>query len=311
MRRLKRLWQQSTLNKIIIIGMIAFLLLAIGGYSGSWFFSWTGFGDYTKPPGVDERGKTLWDWMQLLIIPAVLAAGVWWLQRTERKTEQKIADERSREATLQAYLDQMTELLLEKDLRNSEQSNEVRTVARVRTLTTLDQLDGLRKATLLRFLHETQLIAKPNPIIDLQNANLSNVILTEFVLDETDLSDVNLRSAMLQLLSLRGANLSGASLSKAYLFNIRLAEANLQYADLVGATLFFVDLRLANLHGAKFMGKDPEAITFADLERRPPVAAKLIEVDLRGARYNRQTKWPKGFDPVDAGAILDEPAERN
>jgi hypothetical protein len=28
---------------------------------------WTGFSDYTDPTGKFQRGKTLWDWMQLLI----------------------------------------------------------------------------------------------------------------------------------------------------------------------------------------------------------------------------------------------------
>lgn len=73
-KRLKQLWQHSTLNKVIILGLLAFVLLLAAGYSQLRVFSWVGFGDYTKPRGVDERGKTLWDWLELLVIPAVLAA---------------------------------------------------------------------------------------------------------------------------------------------------------------------------------------------------------------------------------------------
>jgi hypothetical protein len=95
MQKLKQFWQQSAGNRIITILIIAFLVSAIGGYTQSWFFSWTGFGDYTKPAGVDERGKTLWDWLDLLIIPIVLAGGVYWLNKQERETERKIAEQRA------------------------------------------------------------------------------------------------------------------------------------------------------------------------------------------------------------------------
>src|SRR6185436_681231 len=60
--------------------------------------------------------KTLWDWMELLIIPLILAVGAFFLNRSERKTEREIAKDRQQEQALQSYFDQMTELLLEKDL---------------------------------------------------------------------------------------------------------------------------------------------------------------------------------------------------
>src|SRR5438270_2744173 len=79
-------------------------------------------------PGL--RGKTLWDWMQLLIIPAVLAVGGYLFNystsRNERnaadkhnQTEREIAQDNQCEAALQDYIDNMTELLLEKNLRKS------------------------------------------------------------------------------------------------------------------------------------------------------------------------------------------------
>ena len=72
-------------------------------------------------PGL--RGKTLWDWLQLLIIPAVLAVGGYifnyTISRNERnaadqrnQTEREIAQDNQREAALQEYIDKMSELLL-------------------------------------------------------------------------------------------------------------------------------------------------------------------------------------------------------
>ena len=39
--------------------------------------------------------KTHWDWMELLIIPLVLADGAIFLQRSERAVERRIAEERT------------------------------------------------------------------------------------------------------------------------------------------------------------------------------------------------------------------------
>ena len=75
-----------------------------------------------------QPGKTLWDWMQLLIIPAVLAAAGYvinlTISRSEQeattqraKTERDIAEDNQREAALKEFIDKMAELLLEKKLR--------------------------------------------------------------------------------------------------------------------------------------------------------------------------------------------------
>src|SRR2546427_371972 len=71
-------------------------------------------------PGLS--GKNLWDWLQLLIIPAVLAVGgylfTYTMSRndraaTEKRTqaERDIAQDNQHEAALQAYIDKISELL--------------------------------------------------------------------------------------------------------------------------------------------------------------------------------------------------------
>src|SRR3982074_1178400 len=67
----------------------------------------TGFDGYNKittsrtigrPPTITEEyqpGKSLWDWMSLLIIPAILALVGFFFTRTERKNEQAIAQQRA------------------------------------------------------------------------------------------------------------------------------------------------------------------------------------------------------------------------
>jgi 1,4-dihydroxy-2-naphthoate octaprenyltransferase len=64
---------------------------------------------------------------------------------------------------LQAYLDQMSALMLHNNLRDSEEDSEARRLARARTLTVLGRLGPDRKRTVVRFLYESALdsIRKP------------------------------------------------------------------------------------------------------------------------------------------------------
>jgi hypothetical protein len=125
-------------------------------------------------------GKTVWDWLRLLIVPIMLSlitvAFTW--QQNERQqriegnrakqaqkienqraeAERELAQQRAQDETLQAYLDQMGSLLLERDLRESEEDSDVRRLTRARTLVVLDVLGSARQNRVLRFLEETELI---------------------------------------------------------------------------------------------------------------------------------------------------------
>jgi hypothetical protein len=119
---------------------------------GSAALGWTGF-----------RGKTLWDVLQLLIVPFALAViGILFtiqqnarqeqIENQRAKVDREIEDTRAEQALLQSYLDQMGALLLDRNLRAADEDSNVRNVARARTLTTLAALnDPRRKQKALRF----------------------------------------------------------------------------------------------------------------------------------------------------------------
>src|SRR5687768_11001271 len=113
----------------VAIGLVVFgfvlLQFILAAYSSA--VTWTGFTDYTSPNGDFVRGKTLWDWMELLIIPFFLAGGVFFLNRAERINEREIATDRQHEAALQSYLDRMADLLV-KDHLLTTKSEDVRNV---------------------------------------------------------------------------------------------------------------------------------------------------------------------------------------
>ena len=173
--------------------------------------------------------KPLWAWLNLLIIPVVLAIGGYWFTSSQNRATQAAAERRAQDDALQAYFDQLGQLLLDKDqpLQRSEESSAVRTLARARTLAVLRGLDGNRRGTVVQFLYESRLIDKDSCVVDLTGAVLARAILTEF-----DLKGANLRGTHLARATLTRAKLSGADLSNAKLFG-----ADLQYAKLNGANL--------------------------------------------------------------------------
>jgi hypothetical protein len=187
------------------------------------------------------------------------------------QTEREIALDSQREAALQAYINKMSELLIQQELCRSNPDAEARIVARVLTLTVLPRLDGERKARVLQLLYESKLIGKDNKIVDLSGAdftgayligtNLHEAFLGGAILDEADLGGANLTGADLHEANLTGADLTGADLRGAYLCG----------AGLIGAHLNGTYLNEANLRGAYLTG--------ADL-----TGAYLLEANLRFAK---------------------------
>jgi Pentapeptide repeats (8 copies) len=171
------------------------------------------------------RGKTAWDWLDLMIVPVMLAlfAGVFttvqlfWQTANEEARQQALADQTAQlrriieesqvqQTALQSYLDLMSDPLLNHDLRDAQPGSDVVAIAQAQTLTTLRQMDPQGKRTLALFLLDARLIQAPRgtePVIDLAEADLSNA----------DLSDANLEGADLGRADLSGADLAGAELS--------------------------------------------------------------------------------------------------
>src|SRR5215218_202508 len=191
---------QFTRNQVIatiVIVTLAMQTTIVGGYALKW--SWTGFAK-----------QTLWDWLDLLIVPIVLALGGYLFNISENRrtmriaanteearrkrdreaqaaqrereleaqaaqrerelevenqraeTDRQIAAQSRQDGMLQAYIDQIGQLLLDKDrpllnattaieVRPETDGDEVRTLARARTLTVLPSLDGERKGSVLQF----------------------------------------------------------------------------------------------------------------------------------------------------------------
>ena len=220
----------------MLFALLAFIFAA-------YRFGWAGTG---------FLNKTLWDWLQLLIIPVVLAIVALLFNRANSRTEQQIALDKQREELFQTYLDRMSDLLLKEGLRSSALNAEVRNVARVRTITILFQLDARRIEFVFAFLRESGLMSATSTVsvVSLSEANLRRVNLSRANLYRADFRNVILFRA-----DLRDANLIEANLSQAILRKANLSQAQLREADLTGA-----DLSLANLRGAEVTPEQLETV---------------------------------------------------
>lgn len=293
MARFRIWWLKNERLIIIIVVVIIVVLIAFAFLVYIFGWNWTGInGGYSKitttrtTHGVITTTeqlftKTLWDWLQLLIIPLALAIIAILFNRAERKNEQRIASDNQQEAALQEYIKEMSELLLHENLRESQPGDEVRTIARVRTLTVLRRLDTKRKGSLLMFLYESNLIVKikGSSVLPMGGADLSGVDLPN-----VDLALANLGSTNLSRANLCGASLNGATLSNTNLSNANLSEANMSIVSTPGeeeiAEIFKVNLRGANLSGA-------------NLRNAYMSNSILAEADLSGANLSAATVTPE------------------
>ena len=240
-------------------------------------WDWTGFG-----------GKTGWDWLELLVVPLVLAAGAFWFnseqsarqQETEeyRAERQVAADElRAQEERLQAYLENMAKLLIDEGLLDSQEDDETRFLARARTLAVLREADEDQKRIVISFLAESGIAGSrggADPVVSLANANLAGADLAQVdYLEGADLTEAELSNASI-MKELDGANLTRAQLDGADLTDVLLRRAYLNDANLLNANLKRANLREANLEDADLTGAD---LSEANLEGATGVIVEDLE----------------------------------
>jgi uncharacterized protein YjbI with pentapeptide repeats len=147
----------------------------------------------------------------------------------------------------------------------------------------------------------------------LRAADLNRVDLEGADLGDADLSDACLDFANFKTAVLDGANLSRASMAFAKLEDAHLRSADLSSAHGQGASFARADLTRADLSSAKLVGASFEdaALSSADLRGADLSGASLLRTDLRGAHYDRDTRFPDGFDLGPAGLVFSPEARLN
>lgn len=127
----------------------------------------------------------------------------------------------------------------------------------------------------------------------LAGANFNGAILSGANLRDADLTGADLRLARLEFPTVSHtdfskAQLTGVDLSHVYLQDSRFRGADMRDLRGIGSCAT-VDFRGADVRGANLMG-------FKEGSSTP--------CKWRGAKYDRATKWPQGFDPSAVEAVL-------
>ncbi len=200
--------------------------------------------------------RVSWNWLQFLVLLVLLGAGLLWLgiqQRQElqelsqeqRETALATASEQRQNTLLNNYTDAISNMLLHDNLLHAGVEDVAKRVTDARTQEVLRSLDALHKASVLRFLYQTNLINNDYHIV-----RMAQVDLREARLAQIDLRDTYLVGANMYEVDLRSAILSDATLTFVDFSNANLEGANLQAADMHNVNLTGADLTRANLKDA-------------------------------------------------------------
>lgn len=300
-------WQTDTVRlSVLTIGFIAAVILLYQA-------NWSGL-----------QGKNVWDWLELIIVPLVLAGGGLLLQRIEdRRTAREEAHEKQQardnlmDSIFQSYLDDMSDLMINHQLQTnldivtahrdkeqtisstdnelekpSDESLAATTVeaAKLAEATAVVTVARARTVTVLKSLDVTRrnllsnFLRETALVTGKRGTLLTHVDLSEMDLSKTDFYNFNFTGSLFYR-----TNLSDANLLKTNLMNAYLHRANLRYAGFSGTNLRQACLHLAQLEHAHF-----ENVQFDDKTVLPDGEIIAWDIDYGAATYTKY--WSKDTD---------------
>ncbi|MBD2308628.1 pentapeptide repeat-containing protein [Chroococcidiopsis sp. FACHB-1243] len=243
-----------------VLGLVAGRIMAF-----LYKFKWSGFQD-----------KQLWDWMQLLILPILVATGSFLIGNQVDRREAKQTDLRKQQEILRLYFDQMktytdrpyvrsllrklteirgeivfTDRQLEEIEKIQINANPDLQTVKSLTYTILKELDSERKSQVFRYLYDIGLIRLEIPSTgnkkigekEVKCTRPSRTVGNKYVFE----SAIQLENA-----NFEGVDLSKRNLTKANFCKMRLNQANLSESNLTLANINGADLTRVNLDWAKF-----------------------------------------------------------
>lgn len=232
------------------LGAIALLL--IGLILISWFM----------PRWLGVEGKTLWDWVSLLLVPSMVGFGTALISFTQYQSEQ----ERAREVAVQQFIDRVSQWTIAPPA--DAPAEKVGTVLRAQTMTILRMVEGKRAGQVVGFLAELNLLQQLD--LEFEALELAGADLKALDLRGIDFEESSLRGAELERSDLGGADLSRSDLSGADLKAANLNGASLEAAELKDAELDHADLRGADLRGARGLTDKQLSLACLDQSSRLP-----------------------------------------
>lgn len=221
---------------------------------------------YDPPTEFGLTDRTLWDFLEIIIVPAIAAYVVgnftlfinyWQQQNTkalaerEEKAQEALAESEAKaqrqdqlERRLQDYISEMQALILDRNLKGSKTPK----------LLIYERKTGVSQVSNAVIDDNVRQIARTRTFSTIKSLDVSrNLILFTF-LQEAGLlkpqQDTGEPIVDLSHINLRGIDLTRVNLSETKLVDANLTSANMQGADLRNTSLIDTSLRHANLSNA-------------------------------------------------------------
>lgn len=233
-----------------VILLVAFIVVA------SWRgWRWTGF-----------KGKSLWDWLKLLIIPGGLAVVVFLLNASQSHRSDQVEADRLEATVLNEYFQQMSDLMLNRKLTAATgEDDPVAQMATALTLSALGRLNHRRKALVLQFVDRANLISADHSPVDLDGVDFHEIDASRLrfthrmVLEDVDLTGADFSKAAI-----------GGAAKPSYLSG-RFGDAKFQDAWLKVTFKAGTNLRGARFSNTHFIGSAPPGCLAGVVYERMPV----------------------------------------
>lgn len=264
------------------------VLLALVGFGIYWGYTapWTGFAQTGIPdPNSALPAKRLWDWLELLIVPIVIAIIGTIIGNIQKNSEFRAADEKEKREILQDYYDSILNIILDGKLKKTEaqidpaNENPIQVVIRSKTTTTLEVLDDERKKSVLQFIARAKLINRMNPMILLDELTLNQVNFQQIELISVNLSGIEMEQAQLKNAQIFDADLSTANLSAA-----RLLDSRFSYSIFQKTRLAQVNAKNCEFDNCQFLEArlDDARFSNCNFQRANFSGAVLQKVNFKG-----------------------------
>lgn len=207
---------------------------------------WMGFIENTS----DEiKIKTLWDWLDLLIVPTSIGIIGWIYKDYEKKKEEKKQIENTNNEIFNNYIKNISELILKNNLLESNKN--AANLARTLTIVALENLDGERKGQILQFLKESDVLQKVELLgANFKNSDLQGIVLKNQIFKGIDFSNSNFQNSFLDGTQFISCNLSSSNFSNSSLLNVDFNYSNLCDSILKNNDLESVKFNCAEMHNA-------------------------------------------------------------
>ncbi len=235
-------WFYRKRNKNLFNAILILLIIAIGAV-GIYFFvkfgyqsEIVGFGEYKLPSGEIVPRKTLWDWLELLIIPLVIF-GLGYILNSNLKTRDEInTSNNRRDELLRNYFSEYSKL--PQNFPDEEFFQFSVNILKAQTMSLLPRLDGERKGFLLQFLVESGLLNLQNTRLQLSRADFSGLNFDYIDIRDVNLHGNNFENSVIDKLTIHDSNFGSGFYRNVSFLGGTFYNTNFEYANFVNANLY-------------------------------------------------------------------------